>query len=58
MALFNNPVIVDLLAKYRPIAAMTYSSSLLDWDLEINMPEAGLLPGAKHRPSLNFSDRR
>jgi len=22
MALFNNPVIVDLLAKYRPIAAM------------------------------------
>jgi len=41
MTLFSNPLILDLLAKYKPIAAMTHASSLLGWDLEINMPEAG-----------------
>jgi carboxypeptidase Taq len=41
MTLFSNPVILDLLAKYKPIAAMTHTSALLGWDLEINMPEAG-----------------
>jgi len=41
MTLFNNPVVLDLLAKYKPIAAMTHTSALLGWDLEINMPEAG-----------------
>src|SRR5215472_868986 len=41
MTSFNNPVILDILKQYRPIAAMTYSASLLNWDTEINMPEAG-----------------
>src|SRR5712692_6337091 len=41
MTLFRNPAILDLLAKYKPIAAMTHTSALLGWDLEINMPEAG-----------------
>src|SRR5712692_517242 len=41
MPLFSNPVVLDLLAKYKPIAAMTHTSALLGWDLEINMPEAG-----------------
>ena len=41
MSPFNNPVVLDLLARYRSIAAMTHASSLLGWDLEINMPEAG-----------------
>ena len=41
MTLFSNPLVLDLLAKYKPIAAMTHASSLLGWDLEINMPEAG-----------------
>jgi carboxypeptidase Taq len=41
MASFSNPVILDILKEYRPIAAMTYSASLLGWDQEINMPEAG-----------------
>jgi carboxypeptidase Taq len=41
MTLFSNPVVLDILKQYRPIAAMTYSASLLDWDTEINMPEAG-----------------
>src|SRR5437870_4582917 len=41
MTLFSNLVILDLLAKYKPIAAMTHTSALLGWDLEINMPEAG-----------------
>jgi len=41
MALFSNPVVLDLLAKYKPIAAMAHTSALLGWDLEINMPEAG-----------------
>src|SRR5437773_3411735 len=54
MALFNNPVIVDLLAKYRPIAAMTYSSSLLGWDLEINMPEAGAAARGKAQAELEL----
>jgi len=41
MSLFSNPVVVNLLAKYKPIAAMAHTSALLGWDLEINMPEAG-----------------
>src|SRR3989442_15361766 len=41
MSPFNNPVVLDLLARYKSIAAMTHASSLLGWDLEINMPEAG-----------------
>ncbi len=54
MALFSNPLIVDLLAKYRPIAAMTYSSSLLGWDLEINMPEAGAAARGKAQAELGL----
>jgi carboxypeptidase Taq len=38
---FTNSLIVDILRKYRPIAAMAYSSSLMQWDLEVNMPEGG-----------------
>ena len=41
MSPFSNPLILDILAKYRTIAAMSYSSSLLSWDTEVNMPEAG-----------------
>src|SRR5436853_4191675 len=41
MTLFSNHLVLDLLAKYKPIAAMTHTSALLGWDLEINMPEAG-----------------
>jgi carboxypeptidase Taq len=41
MSLFKNPTVLDLLAKYKPIAAMAHASALLGWDLEINMPEAG-----------------
>src|ERR1700758_5107298 len=41
MSLFKNPTVLDLLAKYKPIAAMAHTSALLGWDLEINMPEAG-----------------
>src|SRR5713226_7385218 len=41
MNLFKSPIVVDLLAKYKPIAAMAHTSALLGWDLEINMPEAG-----------------
>src|SRR6266576_567077 len=41
MTLFSNLLVLDLLANYKPIAAMTHASSLLGWDLEINMPEAG-----------------
>src|SRR5712691_5491110 len=41
MSPFNNPVVLDVLARYKSVAAMTHASSLLGWDLEINMPEAG-----------------
>src|SRR5438034_6053940 len=54
MALCNNAMIADLLAKYRPIAAMTYSSSLLGWDLEINMPEAGAAARGKAQAELEL----
>ena len=41
MSPFNNPVVLELLARYRSVAAMIHASALLGWDLEINMPEAG-----------------
>jgi len=41
MILFSNPSVLELLTHYKPIAAMTHTSALLGWDLEINMPEAG-----------------
>src|SRR6267378_4393884 len=41
MSPFNNPAVLDLLARYKSVAAMTHASALLGWDLEINMPEAG-----------------
>ncbi len=52
MTLFSDPMILELLAKYRPIAAMGYSSSLLEWDLETNMPEAGTSARGKVRAEL------
>src|SRR5689334_14794781 len=41
MSPFSNPTILEILSKYRTAATMNYSSALLSWDLEINMPEAG-----------------
>src|SRR5690242_12654857 len=43
MTLFSNPAVLELLNKYKPIAAMTHTSALLGWDLEINMPEEGAI---------------
>jgi carboxypeptidase Taq len=39
--LFANPVIVDIIEKYRSIAGLNHSTSLMYWDMEVNMPEAG-----------------
>ncbi len=58
MSLFSNPVVVDLLARYRPIAAMGYSSALLEWDLEINMPEAGAAARGKVRAELSLLSQK
>ena len=41
MSPFSNPVVLDLLTRYKSISAMTHTVALLQWDLEINMPEAG-----------------
>ncbi|MBO0888394.1 carboxypeptidase M32, partial [Candidatus Bathyarchaeota archaeon] len=41
MSPFNDPLVLGILEKYRPISAMTYSQSLLGWDMETQMPEAG-----------------
>jgi carboxypeptidase Taq len=41
MSPFNNPIVLDILSRYKSVAAMTHATSLLVWDLEINMPEAG-----------------
>ncbi len=38
---FSNPAILELVGKYRSIAALNHSTSLLGWDLEVNMPEGG-----------------
>ena len=36
-----NHVILDILEKYRPVAALNHSTSLMNWDMEVNMPEGG-----------------
>ncbi|HEX4919872.1 MAG TPA: carboxypeptidase M32, partial [Candidatus Bathyarchaeia archaeon] len=41
MSPFSNSTILELVSKYRTVATMNYSTALLGWDLEINMPEAG-----------------
>lgn len=41
MSPFSNPVVLDLLTRYKSISSMTHTVALLQWDLEINMPEAG-----------------
>ncbi len=38
--MFSNPTILELNEKFRPVWALASSGSLLDWDLEVNMPEA------------------
>jgi len=38
---FNNPAVLDVVSRYKSIAAMTHAVTLLAWDLEINMPEGG-----------------
>src|SRR5689334_15010000 len=52
MSPFSNPTILELLSKYRTVAAMYYSSALLGWDLEINMPEAGAEDRGKAQAEL------
>src|SRR2546427_247473 len=41
MGPFTNSIVLALLTKYKSVSAMTHAASLLTWDLEINMPEAG-----------------
>src|SRR5712692_9608817 len=38
---FSDPAVLELVGKYRSIAALNHSASLLGWDLEVNMPESG-----------------
>ena len=40
MTPFPNPVIREILQDYKTISTFRQSSSLLEWDLEVNMPEA------------------
>src|SRR6058998_2544423 len=40
MTPFSNPVIKEILQEYKTISTFRQSSSLLEWDLEVNMPEA------------------
>ena len=54
MTLFNDPLILELLSKYQPIATMSYSSALLGWDLEINMPESGAEARGKAQAELEL----
>lgn len=55
---FNDPIVLEILAKYRPIAAMYYSSALMSWDLEINMPEAGAEARGKVQAELELLRQR
>jgi len=38
---FSDPKILELIKAYRPIWALSRSGALLEWDLEVNMPERG-----------------
>jgi carboxypeptidase Taq len=38
---FSHPKILELIKAYRPIWALSSSGALLEWDLEVNMPERG-----------------
>jgi carboxypeptidase Taq len=38
---FSNPTIRELIEKFKPFWALKRSESLLEWDLEVNMPERG-----------------
>jgi carboxypeptidase Taq len=58
MTSFTNPVILDILKQYRPIAAMTYSASLLGWDTEINMPEAGAAARGQAQAELEMLSQK
>ncbi len=40
MTPFANPVIKEILQEYKTISTFRQSSSLMEWDLEVNMPEA------------------
>ncbi len=37
----SHPKILELIKAYRPIWALSSSGALLEWDLEVNMPERG-----------------
>ena len=39
---FENPVIKEILEKYRRIWAIYHASSVLGWDMEVNMPSEGI----------------
>jgi carboxypeptidase Taq len=58
MSMFSSPLVVEILEKYRPIAAMGYSSGLLEWDLEINMPESGAAARGRVRAELALLSQR
>ena len=38
---FSNPAVLETLENYKPVAALRHANSLMDWDLEVNMPEEG-----------------
>jgi carboxypeptidase Taq len=40
----NNPLIQQVLEKYKPIWGLDHASSLLNWDLEVYMPTKGSKP--------------
>src|SRR5262245_23225112 len=39
--MFTNPVIREILECYKPISALRHATSLLEWDNEVYMPDAG-----------------
>ncbi len=39
---FENPVIKEILEKYRRIWAINHAESVLGWDMEVNMPKEGI----------------
>jgi carboxypeptidase Taq len=38
---FTNPIIRELIEKFKPFWALRRSEALLEWDLEVNMPKKG-----------------
>src|SRR5256885_3396004 len=58
MGPFTNSIVLALLTKYKSVSAMTHAASLLTWDLEINMPDAGANARGQAQSKIDFLQKK